>query len=138
MKIEDSLKSVSLEEINEIESKYGIVIPSEYKVFLLDYNGGYVSTNDFTLPNGTSVLFNSFLGVKYGDLTLEETYQDLQVLEETVSTKLFIFGFDPFGNCFCIDRESNEVVFWDHEDGDSELVCESFNYFLNGVLSFQD
>jgi hypothetical protein len=140
MKIRTKNKPIHREELSELERAYNILIPEKYKDFLIQYNGGYVAIKDFVLPNGNRVLFNNFLGAKYDDLNIENIHEYLQVDEDVVPKRYFIFGLDPFSNCFCIDKENGQVVGWYHDSiaEQPELICESFSYFMNAILGIKD
>lgn len=130
--LHNSEAPITLAELNQLEQDYQLSIPPAYRAFLCQQNGGYTEQQRFYGFKGEPLLFQRFLSAKYGDLPLEDVYRDLQELEQVLPARYFIFGLDPFGNCFCIDRNGGAVSVWYHDDGsdEPEVIAPHFEAFL--------
>jgi SMI1 / KNR4 family (SUKH-1) len=105
-----------------IESKLGVVLPAEYRDFMLTYPQ---SLREAKLVGDEESASDSFL---FNDLTMviehnkEMRKPGLLVTKSETSPwpdHYFIIGADCGGNCWCIKlgSESRGVWFFDHEEG---------------------
>lgn len=152
MKILDTRNNISKKRLQEIEKKYNIVFPREYREHLLTYNGGTPVDNIVEFiedgePNETD--FRYFFAVdtdEYDDLEKRIFY--IKVEEKRMPEHIFPFGEDSLGNQFCISFGSKDhgfVYFWDHErevdysvSDDSDysnlyLIAKSFKEFVENL-----
>ena len=131
MKFRLSEESVSIEEINEIENSLGISLPQSYREIMSQYNGGYPEKEFF---RGATVLFLSF---KYGG--------PLQIEPKIYKLKdFFPEGFFPFCSyqsafaCISLNEDDYGKIFAIEETGDIELLCDSFDEFLEELSDDSD
>lgn len=101
----------------------------ELMEFYLINNGGFIDNIPDTSP-GSSI--NSFLSIKYGEATIDNTYK--QLIKGTPSLLgLIPFAYDDCGNLFLLSTNSNDngrVYLWLPDEGEKVLLCETFNDFL--------
>ena len=131
MKFSFNETNVSIGEINEIENSLGISLPQSYKELMSQYNGGYPEKEYF---RGQSILFLSF---KYGgEVQIERTISML--------TDFFPQGFFPFCEyqsgyaCISLNEDDYGKIFAIEETGDIELLCDSFDEFLEELSDDSD
>ena len=139
--IDLSFGAASPDALGGFETQLGWRLPSEYREFLSQKNGGRVKPNNRYLADSRivvtiDVLFG--LGIKPG-LDLQEWHR--KFLQE-LPRDMMIIGGDLFGNFFVLGL-LDKVYFWDHirklerssDSGNAYLVCEGFDRFLSGALS---
>jgi hypothetical protein len=133
----------SEDEVRDFEKKNGFMLPSDYRAFLLNINGGVPSKSLVDVPKiGEQVVQRCYAlkspAVNYTLGRVLENY------EGRVPQVMLPIGDDPGGNLFLIGVSGEEcygkVYFWDHEqEADLEpqpyfeniyYVAGSFNEFL--------
>ncbi|MFD2671210.1 SMI1/KNR4 family protein [Marinicrinis sediminis] len=137
---------VSENEIQKVEEKLKVKLPSDYVTCVKINNGGTPQDKeilDFAEKEGA--VFNRLLSYHPEKSTyILETYED--ILDRLVP-HVFPFASDPFGNFYCFDYRQNPsgnqptIVYWDHEmtfiDPFYALipVCSSFTELLSMLYS---
>lgn len=114
-------------EIQNIEMEYHIVLPNQYKDFLMRYNGGYTPKTNFRIKKVSSDL-RGFLGVGNAKLNL----RDIE-LTDWVKKNLFPIACDSFGNYILLGLGDDEgkVFFADHEKGyASKFLAQDVKDFI--------
>ena len=148
MVIEDSKEQLTLEQINNVETRIGFTLPNDYKNFLLNHNGGIPTPNEFKFINTNNESSNSLedffhsIFEENGEGNLERKYIYLTNSNRIIGNILPIAS-DPFGNFVCISldgEDKGKVYFWDHELEPEEpsyenlsLIANSFSEFLNNL-----
>jgi hypothetical protein len=128
--------ATSPEAIAEFEARRRMLLPLEYKQFLLNSNGGWPVPNVFEVPGwhgkGSSVLM--FYGIHD-----DPNYQldgKCETFEERVPADLIPIANDDYGNNICIGwkgKRDGKIYFWDHEDeldGHGGFRQDYLNVFL--------
>lgn len=134
--------------IQNFEQKLGFPLPTDYRQFLKDNNGGMVKKQVFFVSDlGQDVMMDVFYGITNTEseaLTLEfwikEHGDELQ--ENTL-----IIGSDPGGGIltYITSGEDKGVYYWDHahffsqsseEEGNTYFVADSFDDFCRGLKQF--
>lgn len=114
--------------VAEMETKYGVMLPPEYRAFLCKYNGGFTPKTHFRVGKAASDL-RGFFGGGSAKLNFENVH-----LDGWVAGKLFPIACDSFGNYVAISlREESygKIYFYDHEtENKISLICDSFSSFL--------
>ena len=113
-------ESVSREDIEVIERKYKFVLPEDYKLHLLQYNGGWMKERDTFVQvedDGERVerRLSDFKSVKYGDTTLESS---LRTVYSELHNDLVPFGTETGGDLFVISvgpEDYGSVYYIAHE-----------------------
>src|SRR5688500_3511951 len=92
--IKDGPGGLSEERLARLETRWGFILPTTYRDFLLTYNGGFPEPDAFTLigtVDGSSV--DRFLGVDVGPNSNLEKY--LTNYESRLPPDLFPIAHDP-------------------------------------------
>lgn len=113
--------------IKDIEKRYEIMLPAQYKSFLYKYNGGYTPKTKFKVGKISSDV-RGFFGI--GDVKLS---LDSVELEEWLEENIFPIACDSFGNYIVIGLHNNEgkMYFCDHEKGNKpEYITENLKDFF--------
>lgn len=133
------------EDIEKVESTFGIKFPIHFKKIVLKYNGGYPQKNIFDTERSKERVFSNLL-----DFNLDNRNNVLDVffrVQDILPYKTFPFGSDPAGNYLCFDFNSNDtepsIIFWKHEgeimEGkeryETEYISGSFEEFLSKLYS---
>ena len=146
--------ATSEEAITEFEARRGVLLPSEYKQFLLTSNGGWPTPNVFKVPgwHGQASGLVDFYGIHDGPKVTRLDYA-LEVYDERVPATLIPIATDAFGNKVCIGwkgKRKGKIYFWDHEDELDEngdfvqdyrnvfLVANSLQEFLDGLMTHEE
>jgi hypothetical protein len=138
------------EDIDRAERKLGVTFPQEYRVFLMEFNGGRPTPDLFSIksddPYMSCDVMNWFYCISDGD--------DIDLVSKAGTFKgrvpygLLPIGDDPFGNqiCLCLKESAlkeGAVYFWDHEFGAPNHeepwyenvypIADSFEQFLDSL-----
>lgn len=115
--------SITLSEIEEIERLVDLKFSEEYKIHLLQFNGGRCSPNIFNFnENGriTESCVDWFLAIhngKYDNLT--NYIYTYKIDEKRLPKQIVPIAHDPGGNLICIScgkKDYSCIYFWDHEN----------------------
>lgn len=119
--------------VTEMEARYGVMLPSEYRAFLCKYNGGFTPKTRFKIGGAASDL-RGFFGSGNAKMNFENVHMD-----GWLAGKLFPIACDSFGNYVAISlREETygKIYFYDHEtENKISLLCDSFATFLRHCRS---
>ena len=139
-------EKVYLANIKRFEEKYNVILPKEYKVFLLEYNGGDADPNVFSISDEHG---ESALNILYG-LDAVSEYDDLSnvfdSLEGELPRELLSIGDDSGGNQICIGvsgKYVNKIYIWMHDVEEDEhmanvfLLSGNFNEFLASLYEVE-
>jgi hypothetical protein len=156
MKIENPNRHgpTSLDEIHQFEARRGLVLPAEYKQFLLKSNGGMPTHDCFVIPgfHGHGSSLNSFYGI-HDDAPHHQLDRALKTYQDRVPDDLIPIAYDAGGNVICIGwtgERLGKIYFWDHEDEIDEegcfrqdyrnvfLVANSLQEFLDNLMTYEE
>lgn len=116
------------EKIVDMEKRYEILLPTQYKIFMYKYNGGYTPKTKFKVGKISSDV-RGFFGI--GDVKLSF---DTIELEEWLEKNVFPIACDSFGNYIVVglcNDDSGRVYFCDHEKGNKpEYITENLKDFV--------
>ena len=112
---------------DEIAKKRKIVFPEDLKELIREANAGSPEKSLFMVKNNEKV-FGAVLCFNRGVEDADSVFTALDVIEDT---NLLPFAIDPAGNYICINVDSGNVIYWDHEaDAVTELDMK-----LDGFVS---
>lgn len=130
----------SLENVNEIEQKFDILLPEDYKNFLIIYNGADIVDGIFYVKDlEQKILMGGFYGVesdnkKIGLINQNEEYGD------DIPANSLLIGSDPGSGWILLvnDGENNGIWYYDHsyffsqstDELNTYFICETFSEFL--------
>jgi hypothetical protein len=153
VRIDRAFATTSHEEIAQFENRRGVILPDEYKRFLLMYNGGRPKPNAFDVPEWPheNSGLQRFFGIHPGkDYDLEHEWEGYA---DRVPGELMPIACDSFGNLICLGIKGGrrgKIYFWDHEDeldengrsrqdyGNVYLVANSLGEFLDKLKELED
>lgn len=119
-----------LDEVSKLESQYKFKFPSQYRNFLINYNGGYTPNTYFEV-NGIS----SDIKLFYGFGVSSELSFSLNEMNEWIEKFLFPIAIDSFGDDILIgiaEENYGKVFFSDHERGMTcSFLAEDFSSFVD-------
>jgi len=122
--------------LQEFEMKIGHQLPTAYRNFLLETNGGIPENSIFEVPDYTSssILFFG-LGV---DIPSNDLRYAVRVFADAISDGFLPIGRDPGGNLVLMDvkgGKENKIVFWNHGSNDGELGGKFAEMFIASTFS---
>ena len=114
--------STTKENIIETEEKLGYSFPNDFKECVLKNNYGTPEKYIFYLPNGEQKIFGSLLSFNKED---KEYIIDFNKLDSNFVN----IALDPFGNYIVYDKNSNEIVYINHETKEVSSIAKSWKSF---------
>lgn len=149
MDFENSYPKTSLLEIQALSNELELQLPKEYIDFLLKFNGGQPTKNQFTKQNSDGeLLFDFDINVLFG-IGRNDTRFDLltmfSIYCDSISEELLPIGGDGIGNVICIGvdgaQKGGVFIWWKDKQVDEganpdyqnvDLIASSFTDFLAG------
>ena len=133
IKIEKTRESIDDVDISEFESNYDIVLPDNYKKFMLKYNGGLVDGNSDV---------KRILGIKYGKGRVEDYITSHQIYEKNIPDGYLPIAADYSDNPIIMNLSSGDeygkIILIDMDmDMNETVLAKSFEEFL-GVEKIED
>ncbi|WP_449432092.1 SMI1/KNR4 family protein [Pseudomonas putida] len=125
---------ISQEEFDEFTQTIGTTPTREFMEFYLSNNGG---TIEETINESNPFLLNSFLSIKYGEATIEDTYEQLTETND-FNPNLVPFAYDDCGNLFVLSTYKDsfgEVHLWLQQENELILVSKTFMGFLQELTN---
>lgn len=129
-------EGVSEEALKETEDRIGVILPSDYREFLLHTNGGSLFNHTIDL---TEVHDKSKGGRKEG-----VGYLDKEIFtrgnEYGVPEGYLVISDTGYGDLVCLDTMSSKgrVAYWNHETKSVEQEWETFLDWLDEVVESSD
>lgn len=132
---------LSSEKMQALEERLDIVLPEQYRDFLLRHNGGTPDPALFECAGGGGSSVRSFLGVHEGPHSnFEVIFLALKVTRKALPDNVVAVAEDGGGNKVCLSlagADVGSVYFWDHERETKKpsyknlhLIAPSFDEFL--------
>jgi ankyrin repeat protein len=106
----------SEDDIRAFERQYSMTLPSDYRAFLLEHNGGRPEPSTFDIVNNASAvhyLYGLHAGPNWASLP-----DTVDAFRDRMPAELLPIGADPLGNQICLAVASDhepKVFFWVHE-----------------------
>ena len=114
--------------IMNLEDKYNILLPNQYKSFLCKYNGGYTPKTKFKVGKISSDI-RGFYGLGNVELSL-----DTLEIKDWIQNQMLPIASDSFGNFILIGlaiENYGRIYFYNHEaDKRIECIEDDFISFL--------
>lgn len=121
--------------IESFENQFCYVFPDEFKELVKTCNGAFPVPSVFDSEKAIGRDLRILLSFNKSDIeNIWDTYENLVELDGDY----IAFAADDFGNLICFEKETNKVVFWDHELGKAENVAASFNDFLDKLYVWEE
>ena len=159
--IEEEISNYSINnnDIRNIEKLKDCILPTDYKEFLLKYNGGSPNFNAFEIKGEGGDTIDYFFGICHDKQSVMRTYDifdNTKCYKGRIPEKLLPIACDPFGNTICIgikEKHYGKVYFWDHENEagarnpfdntikpwwkNITLIANSFTDLLNSLCKYE-
>lgn len=148
MKIENSRPSFSTADLALVENTINCQLPSDYRKFLLAYNGGKPDTRRFSTANGkiTSSVMDFFPITNDAETGLLSEIQGITI-SKLIPKNLIPIAIDPIENRLLISISPDDfgaIYYWAwDEEPDPEtcsyqyitIIANSFSEFINMLHS---
>lgn len=120
---------IDLEEnaLSEISSKYQIIIPDDLKVLLTVANAATPSKTRYMLRVDEKV-FGAVLSFNPNEKEADSFESAMNIGFER---NIIPFGIDPFGNYICYNTDNGNIMFFDHEEDNLEVIASTLEEFLD-------
>lgn len=127
------------EEVEKIEKTYNIIIPEQYKNFLLTYNGGKTPETEFKV-NGVNSDIQGFYGLGKAKKNFHfDSIKGLYKMEEWLEDKMFPIASNTFGDyiLISIDDEKRGGIFFHYHDRAKNYIklADDFTSFVGKCKS---
>lgn len=133
-------KSIVEEKISDFEIKYHFQLPAGFKELILNYNACKPSKT-FYKKNKIQFNLNYFFGISEDqNLSLSENYE---TYAERMPEELFPIASVDGGDLLCMNKNSEEVFYWFHEEDDWGLegidkwpakVADNIEEYINELI----
>jgi hypothetical protein len=130
----------SIQNLEKIENEFSLILPKEYKDFLIDNNGAEINNGYFFVKEINQLIsMGLFYGVDLGKKGADIFYINNEYNDDIPENSLLIGGDDGGGWILLIcDGENDGIWYYDHsyffEQSTDELntyfICETFTEFL--------
>jgi SMI1-KNR4 cell-wall len=145
LRIDKSGPPIGGQEIQGLESELGVVLPDDYKTFLLRYNGGNPWPNVVDIPDlpGSPTDVQIFFGLRRAGETNELHWNLALVRQAHLGRVLLPIACDSGGGLFCLAEDRKllrKVIYLDMITSDHRepiFVAESFEKFLGKLRPFE-
>lgn len=114
---------------SEIEKERNIQIPQDLKELIKEGNAATPDKYKYIIGS-TEKVVGAILSFNKDEKEADSIYTALSVIEDK---NLMPFAIDSFGNYICLEISSNNVVFWDHESGDTFSTEKNIQGFMNSL-----
>ena len=114
---------------SEIGAERGITIPDELKRLVTEGNAATPDKYKYIIGS-TEKVVGAILSFNRDEKEADSVYTALDVIDDR---NLMPFAIDSFGNYICLELNSNNVVFWDHETGDIFTTGKGIDAFMESL-----
>jgi hypothetical protein len=122
LRLHESGASICESDLSELEARLGFELPSVYRAFLLQNNGGRPAPSRFTMSTGAESIHCFYsLGPPFNIADALWTYCSPGA--ERIPPKHVPIASTNCGDLIVLNSSSGEAFFWDHEEeGASEFT----------------
>lgn len=71
--------------------------------------------------------------LSFNEMDNDNVYDALEILCWNGMEALVPFGITEFGNYICFNKQNNDIVLYNHENGNIEYIANTFREFLEGL-----
>ena len=136
----EKFSNTNLKDIEELESKFNVNLPKDYKEFLIDYNGGIVKKDEKNKVKiegiSTEVAIDVLYGVGTGSNNSDIIFW-MNNFEDDILENAVIIGDDIMHGLIVLicEGEDKGVYYWDDSYNFEESSDESNMYFITGTFT---
>ena len=117
--------------IEDFEHKINYTFPASFKECVKEYNGGKPDYRSFNTDKSENREIKSFLSFNPEDRESIWKVYDWNI--DLTNNSFIPFAIDNFGNLICFGKNTDNIVFINHETADTEYVAKDFSIFLNSL-----
>ncbi len=125
-------RRVTPSDIHAFEAEYGVVLPSSYRDFLMEFNGGTPDPAHYTWLNGVrSTYITGFHCLTNGRLA--------QALRRSgCDENLLPIAYTGTGNSYMLNLANGRIHFWDHETDENHAKPSELPVIADDILMIVD
>ena len=125
--------------VEQLENTYDMVLPDEYKKFLIKYNGGKTPETKFKI-NGVSSDIQGFFGLGNAEESYHfDRFENSAQIQEWLKYEMFPIAFNVFGDYIMIgvNGRSSKGIYFCYHDKPSKYIelAEDFVTFIEKCKS---
>ncbi|MGJ8638806.1 MAG: SMI1/KNR4 family protein [Opitutaceae bacterium] len=123
-------------EISAFETKMQILLPSDYRSFLLKHDGGTLIENSVRIESEEWFELRTLYGLQGDENVLFSDLESMQdCYENSVPDDLLVIANDWGGNQFVMLRQNPHTIYWwDHESGEKQKIASNFSDLLSRIV----
>lgn len=114
--------------IREFEADNAITLPADYRAFVRENGGGKPERCSYKTADGREHIVSYLLSFAPGSAVSIHSFNP-------DTSRYVAIAIDPFGNLWCLERETGHIVFRNHETGSVTDAAESFSAFLDKLAT---
>ena len=124
-KIDDKIKQLNLEEMNNISNQLSYNFPSDYRDFYSSQISLHIKPNLFKVGNVEKMISYLFSM----DENSKTYIMNFQKFDSEYEKILIPFAELEFGDLLCFDRNNNEIIYYNHEQDTIQKVADNWQQF---------
>lgn len=128
-----SKKPATLEDISDFEREINSALPSDYKKFLMEYNGGQPQPDSFRFFSDRNDASSVDRFLSLGNEKNSNLLKYYNNYKDRIPLGFIPIAHDAGGNLVIMKLKTNEnkIYFWDHElEADEGVVPDMSNVYL--------
>lgn len=123
------VKKIDLNKILEVEKHFNYKFPNNFVNFVLQYNGGKPISKIFYVNKEIERVFKTMLSFN------KEDRENIYIGFDTkYKNNLIAVASDEVGNLICYERDTNNIVYWNHELDELQFVAYKWIDFVNSLI----
>lgn len=127
------VKKIDLNKILEVEKYFNYKFPNDFVEFVLKYNGGKPISKIFYVNKESERVFKTMLSFN------KEDRENIYIGFDTkYKNNLIAVASDEVGNLICYERDTNNIVYWNHEFDKLEFLAYKWIDFVNALIYVED
>nr|WP_158231473.1 ankyrin repeat domain-containing protein [Gaetbulibacter sp. 4G1] len=135
IKLKESFGITTQQDILSFEKLMGVTLPTDYKGFLLENNGGRPNPNIFKTINKefeTDIQF--FFGITEGIYSIKDNYT--QFIKRN-NEEFLPIAIDSGGNLVLLEIKSNNIFYLDKDTEDKFFISDNFSDFISNLYKLE-
>ena len=121
-KIDNKIKQLNLEEMNNISNQLSYNFPSDYRDFYSSQISLHIKPNLFKVGNVEKMISYLFSM----DENSKTFIMKCQKFDSSYEKELVPFAELEFGDLLCFDRNTNDIVYYNHEQDTISKVADNW------------
>lgn len=129
----------NIDSISNFEKEFNIILPKDYKLFLIENNAAKVVDGIFHVDELGEIIIDSFYGLNHDKRVFNLDFWNKEYKNDILPNSLLI-GDDPGGGFILLvfDGENDGVYYYDHahhfeqstDEMNTYLIANSFTNFI--------